>query len=64
MYTQRPTPPNEWLYSDNEKGERYFFEIACLPSEEMKFPECTDAEKEEWEREHPAPEPEPEPESE
>lgn len=60
MKIQRPTKENNWLYEDKSENDRYFFKIALLADDASEFPECTDAEKEEWEREHPTPEPEPE----
>lgn len=60
---QTPTPPNEWLYQDQDENYRYFTKRVLLGKNAEPWPECTDAEKVEWEESHqPAPEPEPEPE--
>ena len=58
--TQRPTPPNEWLYNDISEKERWFTDEICRPVGSEPWLECTDAEKRKWEEDHPQPEPEPE----
>lgn len=54
---QTTTPPNEWLYKDEEE-KRLFRKEVILPDTAPFWVECTNEEKEEWEREHPQPEPE------
>ena len=61
-YKQVPSNPDNWLHNGAEDWTRYFAKFA-YPSGEYRFPECTNAEKEEWERLHPQPVP-PEPEDE
>lgn len=53
----------KWLYQDRSENDRYFTGIVLLGKEEKPWPECTQAEREEFERTHPQPEPEPEPET-
>ena len=55
---QTPTPPNEWLYKD-EESERLFRKEVILPDAVSFWAECTNEEKEQWEHEHPTPQPEP-----
>ena len=50
----------KWLFQDRSENDRYFTDVVLLGKEEKPWPECTQAEREEWEREHPQPEPEPE----
>lgn len=54
---QRPTEGYDWLYQDRGENDRYFTDIVYLGKHENPWPECTQAEREEWEEEHPAPEP-------
>ena len=54
-HEQRPTPPNDWLYKDDE-NTRQFRTAIYLPDGADEWPQCTDAEKEQWEAEHPQPE--------
>lgn len=56
---QRPTPPNEWLYQDQEDGIRIFSDCVIRPQDSPAWAECTQAEREKWEEEH-KPEQEPE----
>lgn len=53
---QYPTPPNEWLYQDQQDGSRIFSDYIIRNAAAPAWLECTTAEKEEWEREHPDPE--------
>lgn len=53
--TQYPTPPNEWLYQDQEDGSRIFTDYVILGKEAEPWSECTTAEKEQWEKDHPQP---------
>jgi len=55
--TQYPTPPNEWLYKD-ENENRLFSDYVIRPTDSEPWNECTNADKEEWEKSHPQPQPE------
>lgn len=56
---KKQTPENgeNWLYNDGVSG-RTFSKVVYLPNTAANWPECTDAEKMEWEREHRPQEPE------
>jgi len=61
--TQRPTPPNEWLYWQEDENTRIFTDYVIRNEQSPAWNECTNEEKEQWEQEHPKPEPpQPEPE--
>ena len=49
---QKPIPPNEWLYEENEIGNRNFIREIILGVDAQPWQECTDAEKVKWEEEH------------
>ncbi len=46
---QYPTPPNEWLYQDQEDGTRLFTDYVIRNTESKPWSECTNEEKEAWE---------------
>lgn len=53
---QRPTPPNSWLWSGDEKS-KYFTDCVIRPVESKPWSECTDKEKLAWEETHKPEEP-------
>lgn len=60
---QTVSTPDNWLYRDyyNNDGTlqtRGFSKYAFLGVNDSNLPECTDAEKQQWEEAHPEPEPE------
>lgn len=59
---QVPSNPDNWLYRYMSEDDRIFTKLVYLGKNDIPWPECTDAEKEQWEHEHPHPEPEPQPE--
>lgn len=61
MRKQEPKNPDNWLYRDFSKKERMFTKLAYLGINDTEWPECTDAEKQEYESKHPEPGPAPEP---
>lgn len=62
MIEQRPTEGYDWLYEDRGENNRYFTDVVYRPEGTNPWPECTQAEREQWEEEHRPPQPEPEPE--
>ena len=46
--TQRPTPPNEWLYQDQEDGTRIFSDYILIDESLPAWAECLDIEKVTW----------------
>ena len=56
---QTPTPPNEWCYQDQGENYRYFTKRVLLGKDAEPWPECTAADRDQWEQSHPQPEPEP-----
>lgn len=50
--TQTPHSPNEWLYQDQEDGNRLFTDYVIRPENTPVWAECTTAEKEQWEADH------------
>jgi len=55
---QVPSTEGNWLYRDFRDNERMFTDIAYLGVNDIELPECTDAEKLDWESKHPQPQPE------
>lgn len=60
---QTVSTPDNWLYRDyyNNDGTfqtRGFTKYAYLGVNDSNLPECTEADKQQWEAEHPEPEPE------
>jgi len=49
---QRPSDGYDWLYEDRGVNDRYFTTIVFLADGADPWPECTDAEKQQWEEEH------------
>ena len=49
---QKPMPPNEWLYEEDEIGNRNFIREIILGVDAQPWQECTDADKVKWEEEH------------
>ena len=49
----------KWLHNNKLDWSRYFTTMVGLSCSDEPWPECTQAEREEWERNHPAPESEP-----
>lgn len=49
---QIPSNPNNWLYQDWDEETRIFTKEAFLAPNQEDLPECTNAEKEQWEEEH------------
>lgn len=57
---QVPTPPNAWLYQDESEDVRNFYSrFTHWDENDPDLPECTQAEREQWEHDH-QPQPEPE----
>lgn len=52
LRVQKPIPPNEWLYEEDEFGNRNFIREIILGVDAQHWQECTDAEKLQWEGEH------------
>lgn len=48
-FEQLPTPPNEWLYKDDEDGYRNFYHAITMPIGSPLLKECTNKEKLAWE---------------
>ena len=46
---QKPTEGYDWLYQDRGENDRYFTDIVYLGKHENPWPECTQAERDEWE---------------
>jgi hypothetical protein len=45
---QKPIPPNEWLYEEDEIGNRNFIREIILGVDAQPWQECTEEEKQEW----------------
>lgn len=56
-FEQLPTPPNEWLYKDDEDGYRNFYHAITMPIGSLLLKECTNDEKTAWEEAHKPEEP-------
>lgn len=54
---QEVTQPDNWLHNNAPDYTRSFGKFAYLPQGADDLPECTNAEKEQWEKAHPQPTP-------
>lgn len=60
---QVPSTPDNWLYRDFSENDRVFTKVVYLGINDTEWPECSEAEKQDYESKHPESEPEPEPEN-
>lgn len=49
---QYPNIKDNWLYQNDEQGNRQFTDSVALGKGAQPWHECTNKEKEDWEKEH------------
>jgi hypothetical protein len=52
LRTQIPDVDGNWLYIDFSDDDRQFYKSIDLGKTQEPFPECSQAEREQWEEEH------------